>query len=373
MRKLWNKVLVLAVMTAALLTVSAFAAETETGTVNADALRLRSEPSTTSSTITYLNTGAQVDILENLGEWYKISYNGTVGYVYATYVTFELSDAGVASASAPALAESVAGQMGVITGSVVNFRAEPEMKDANILTTLRAGMELTIVEVVDDEWCQAVYDGQDGFVKADYISVDGIPLVDPQGIITGDCVNVRSRPTTDSSVVTKVYAGELVDLLALENDWYAVSVDGQPGYIRSDFLRVYDGVSGSGLGADIVTTARKYLGVRYVYGGASSKGFDCSGFTMYIFDQYGYNLPHSATSQWYSSLGTTVARADLQPGDLVFFCDPSRSNGKACSHVGIYVGDGDFIHASSGSNAVRISSLSESYYNGYYVGARRVA
>lgn len=369
MKKLWNKVLVLAVMTAALLAASAFAAALESGTVNADALRLRSEPSTTSSTITYLNTGTPVDILEDLGEWYKVSCSAGTGYVYASYVSFQSE--GTVTAAAPSM-ESVAGQVGVVTGSLVNFRSEPAMEDVNILTALRAGEELTVVSV-DEEWCQAIYQGQDGFMRAEYISVNGIPLVDPQGIITGDCVNVRSLPSTDSSVVAKVYAGELVDLISLENDWYSVSYGGQIAYIRSDFLRVYDGVSGNGLGSDIVTTAKKYLGTGYSYGGASSKGFDCSGFTMYIFDQYGYNLPHSATSQWYSSLGSTVARADLQPGDLVFFCDPSRSNGKACSHVGIYVGDGDFIHASSGSNAVRISSLSESYYNGYYVGAKRVA
>ncbi|MDE6899470.1 MAG: C40 family peptidase, partial [Oscillospiraceae bacterium] len=259
-----------------------------------------------------------------------------------------------------------------ITGSVVNFRSEPEMEDVNVLTKVRAGDELTIINV-SDEWCHATYQGQEGYVKADYISVNGIPLVDPRGIITGDCVNVRSISSTDGAIVAKVYAGDLVDLLNMENGWYAVSVNGQLGYIRSDFLRVYDGVSGSGLGADVVTTAKKYLGTRYVYGGASSKGFDCSGFTMYIYDQYGYNLPHSATSQWNSSTGTTVARADLQPGDLVFFCDPARSNGKACSHVGIYIGDGDFIHASSSrSGGVRINSLSESYYDGYYVGAKRI-
>lgn len=164
-----------------------------------------------------------------------------------------------------------------------------------------------------------------------------------------------------------------MDLLALEDDWYAVSCDGQTGYIRSDFLRVYTGAPGGGLGADIAATAQEYLGVRYVYGGASASGFDCSGFTMYVFSLYGYSLPHSATSQWNNS-GTYVAREDLQPGDLVLFCDPSRSNGKACSHVGIYIGDGDFIHASSGSaHAVKISSLSENYYDGYYVGAKRVA
>lgn len=367
MRKLLGKILVLAALTAALLTVSASAAELGVGTVNADALRLRSEPSTTSSTITYLNGGAEVEILEDLGEWYKVSCNGYTGYVYASYITFTSS--GSVAASIPA-AESLAGQTGVVTGNTVNFRGGPSTDDV-ILTTLDAGAEMTILSIEED-WCRVRMDGMEGYVKADYVAVNGIPLVDPRGIITGDCVNVRSAPSTDSSIVTKVYAGELVDLISLEDDWYAVSCDGKTGYIRSDFLEVYTG-GGSSLGADIVATAKQYLGVRYSYGGASSRGFDCSGFTMYIFSQYGYSLPHSATSQWYSSLGTTVARADLQPGDLVFFCDPSRSAGKACSHVGIYVGGGDFIHASSGSNAVRISSLSESYYNGYYVGARRIA
>ncbi len=116
-----------------------------------------------------------------------------------------------------------------------------------------------------------------------------------------------------------------------------------------------------------------YLGVRYVYGGASPSGFDCSGFTLYVFKQFGYNLPHSATSQWYES-GQYVERSDLQPGDIVLFCDPSRSNGKACSHVGIYIGNGEFIHASSGSSGkyVRISSLNTGYYNTYYKGAKRL-
>ena len=110
MKKLWNKVLVLAVMTAALLAASAFAAALESGTVNADALRLRSEPSTTSSTITYLNTGTPVDILEDLGEWYKVSCSAGTGYVYASYVSFQSS--GVTTAAAFPM-ESVAGETGV--------------------------------------------------------------------------------------------------------------------------------------------------------------------------------------------------------------------------------------------------------------------
>ena len=171
-----------------------------------------------------------------------------------------------------------------------------------------------------------------------------------------------------------MYAGKLVDLISLQNDWYAINYNGSTGYISGDYLKVYTGSAASGAGASIVETAMSYLGTPYSYGGASPKGFDCSGFTMYVFSLFGYSLPHSATSQWNSS-GTYVERSDLQPGDLVLFCDPSRSGGKACSHVGIYIGDNNFVHASSGSSGkyVRTSSLNESYYSSYYVGAKRVA
>ena len=123
-----------------------------------------------------------------------------------------------------------------------------------------------------------------------------------------------------------------------------------------------------------MNTANQYLGTRYSYGGASPSGFDCSGFTMYVYSQHGYSLPHSATSQWQSGLGSRVySIGELQPGDLVFFNDPSRNAGKACSHAGIYVGGGQFIHSSSSrSNGVIISDLTSGYYNTYFVGGIHV-
>ena len=88
----------------------------------------------------------------------------------------------------------------------------------------------------------------------------------------------------------------------------------------------------------------------------------------------GYSLPHTATGQWQSGIGTRVySISALQPGDLVFFNDPSRNAGKACSHAGIYVGDGQFIHSSSSrSGGVIISSLTSGYYNTYFVGGIHV-
>ncbi|MBW4085177.1 C40 family peptidase [Paenibacillus sp. S150] len=109
----------------------------------------------------------------------------------------------------------------------------------------------------------------------------------------------------------------------------------------------------------------KTIGTKYVAGGTSTNGFDCSGFTRYVFDKIGINLPHQSGSQY--QMGTAVSRDNIRPGDLVFF----NTSGKGVSHVGIYVGEGKFAHAST-SRGVTISSLSESYYVNRYVGAKRI-
>jgi peptidoglycan DL-endopeptidase CwlO len=112
----------------------------------------------------------------------------------------------------------------------------------------------------------------------------------------------------------------------------------------------------------VVGVAMQYLGTPYVWAGASPGGFDCSGFTMYVFAQVGVSLPHSSYAQY--GMGVPVAYSQLEPGDLVFF--------DGLGHVGIYIGGGEFIHSPHTGDVVKISSLSEAYYAGAYVGARRI-
>ena len=371
MRKLLIRTAIISALVTAVMTVTAAAAEIGKGTVDASSLRLRSEPSLSSSTLAYLPDDTVVSVLEQLDGWYKVVYNGTTGYVSADYLIFtpasarDNDDRETDAAPDSGDAEKLEG---TITGSGVNFRAEPTTS-SEILGRFAKG---TVVEVISSEngWCKVVHNRKTGYVSADYVKVGKAVK---RGIVTGSCVNVRSGPSTANGIVTKVYAGAIVELHKLENNWYYIKYNDITGYISADYVREYKGNTTSAIGEQVVALAMSYLGVPYVWGGASPNGFDCSGFTLYIFGRFGYSMSHSASAQWYNA-GEYVERADLQPGDMVFFSDPARTNGKACSHCGIYIGNGEFIHASSSSSGkyVRISNLTSGYYNTYYKGAKRL-
>lgn len=126
--------------------------------------------------------------------------------------------------------------------------------------------------------------------------------------------------------------------------------------------------TGSGDGSSVIAIAEKYLGCRYVWASSGPSTFDCSGFTMYVFRQVGISLPHKASGQY--GYGTHVSRSELQTGDLIFFS--SSGSVSNITHVGIYIGNGQFIHASSGAGCITVNSLDSSYYSAHYVGATRI-
>lgn len=116
---------------------------------------------------------------------------------------------------------------------------------------------------------------------------------------------------------------------------------------------------------DVISYASKFMGKPYVWGASGPSAFDCSGFTAYVYSAFGVSLPHYTGSQF--SVGQSVSKGNLAAGDLIFF-----NTYGPISHVGIYIGGGQFIHASSGSHSITVSNLSESYYSSRYAGARRI-
>jgi cell wall-associated NlpC family hydrolase len=133
------------------------------------------------------------------------------------------------------------------------------------------------------------------------------------------------------------------------------------------FSRGSGSTIGEGSTMKVISYAKRYLGVNYNFGSSSSKSFDCSGFTMYIYRAAGIHLPHSAAGQ--ANLGLAISnKNELKPGDLVFF----QTYKPGISHVGIYIGSGRFIHASSGKGEVTITKLSEAYYTERFRGGTRL-
>lgn len=125
------------------------------------------------------------------------------------------------------------------------------------------------------------------------------------------------------------------------------------------------GASRRAVTAKVVEFAKKFLGVPYSWGGSNGKAFDCSGFAMYVMKQFNVSLDHTASGQF--KKGEAVEKKDLQPGDLVFF----TTYKKGASHVGVYIGNNKFIHASSSVDQVTITDLGTNYYKRRYLGARR--
>lgn len=210
--------------------------------------------------------------------------------------------------------------------------------------------------------------------------------------------NLREKASKDSDTIKSISKNTAVTVVGTEGTWSKVEVDGKTGYILSELLSsdkvkettntdanttkdknttsTKNNVTNRGEEIDrsqsansgnVVSYASSFLGTRYILGGASPSGFDCSGFTMYVYGKYGVSLAHSARAQ--ASVGTAVDRANLQAGDLVLF---KGATGNSIGHVGIYIGGNNFIHASNPSDGVKITSMSTSYYQTRYVTSRRV-
>ena len=249
-------------------------------------LNIRQEASTDSEVIGILTNHNACELLEDAGEWYKVTSGKVTGYVNKQYL---------------------------VTGDEAEAIAEQEIKTVATVNT--------------------------------------------------ETLNVRAEKSTEAAVLSQVGNSEAFTVNSVADGWVGIRVDESGGYILQDYLTLAqalptaktieqvkygDGVSD--VRASVVSYALQFVGNRYVWGGTSlEKGIDCSGFTMRILGKYGISLPHSSKAQ--PSYGTKISASEAKPGDLFFY-----GSGRSISHVAIYIGNGQIVHASNKRDGIKVSN-----------------
>ena len=249
-------------------------------------LNIRQEASTDSEVIGILTNHNACELLEDAGEWYKVTSGKVTGYVNKQYL---------------------------VTGDEAEAIAEQEIKTVATVNT--------------------------------------------------ETLNVRAEKSTEAAVLSQVGNSEAFTVNSVADGWVEISVDDSVGYISQDYVTLAqalptaktieqvkygDGVSD--VRASVVSYALQFVGNRYVWGGTSlENGIDCSGFTMRILGKYGVSLPHSSKAQ--PSCGTKISASDAKPGDLFFY-----GSGSSISHVAIYIGNGQIVHASNKRDGIKVSN-----------------
>lgn len=289
---------------------------------------------------------------------------------------------------------------GTVATETLNIRENPTT-DSRILQQVGRGIPVEILEQKSDWLKLKLRDDSTAYVKSEFIDIQRVlAMVEVSGGL-----NVRDYPSTEKGdIIQKIYSGDEVSVHYAVGDWYNIGQDGMEGFVHKDFIKedllaylpsknidqvkkitviqekvnvaakaqsakpktvALSSNTGSGQGSSIVAYAKQFLGNPYVYGGNSlTRGVDCSGFSQQVMKNFGITIQRSSSAQ-YSSNGYKVSRDELQKGDLLFF--GYKGN---VSHVGIYIGGGQMIHASDERTGIIIS---DAFSNSKpYIGAKRV-
>jgi cell wall-associated NlpC family hydrolase len=176
-------------------------------------------------------------------------------------------------------------------------------------------------------------------------------------------LNVRQSDSSSSAIVGKLYSGQQVTIIGGSYGWYHINYNGKTAWVSGNYITFADKQT------TVVETAVSLQDIKYVFGGATPSGFDCSGYSKYVYSKVGVTLVHSAAVQ--AAEGSAVSRSSLKPGDLVFFATDGKT--RNITHVGIYIGDNNVLQAQTGSvQKIAMISLTNSYWSSAYVSARRV-
>ena len=337
-------------------------------------VHFRTGAGTNYSSMGVLDTGVKVTYISESGNWTKVQYNSKTGYICSDYLKKESSTS------------TTTNTMYVTASAGLNLRKGPSTSYA-VIKTLSKGTEVTVISS-SNGWNKVNVGGVSGYVSSDYLSSTKPSTGSSSSnestsnststMYTTDRLNLRKGAGTSYSVITTLDKGIAVTVHSSSNGWSKVSVNGMTGYVSSSYLSSTK-PSNSSSSTDSSTSSKvdkvlnfasQQLGKPYVWGAQGPNSFDCSGLTYYVYkNAAGITLPRTSVEQ--SKYGTTVSKSNLKAGDLIFF-DTSGPNDGGVSHVGIYVGNGQMIHASSSQKKIVKVSVETSYWNNAFVRAKRV-
>ena len=333
-----------------------------TGTITSK-LELKLVPSITSSNINTIEEKSTITLKDIMNKWSYVETEGKAGWVLTSKIQVaeqkeetkqeeakqeENKDTTTSTSEERKVEESketekakteetkkTAEVTKYVSTETLNMR-ETADNNAKLINQLKINTKVTVVET-SGTWSKIKVNGKTGYVASKYLSDKKVDITSrSEEIDRGNKNSQKEETTTQTESKTSTNTNTSSNSSA----------------------------SGSG----IVACAKQYLGCRYVSGGSSpSTGFDCSGFTSYVYKQCGITISRSSGAQ--ASNGTAVSKSNLQPGDLVIF--NNRAN-TSIGHVGIYIGGNTFIHAGNSGTGVITTSLSDSYYQARYVTGRRI-
>ena len=359
MKKSFRKLIcvLLAVVLLAGFSLPAHATELKTGigVVTASSLRLRASASTDSKILDTATCGDSVVIIREVDDWYLVNFNLQVGYMHKDYIEFN---------------EKKNVKLGyAMFDTASNVRKGPDT-DTGVVDQAPKN-ETCFIIGFNCGWYKVSYNGQIGYVRSDLVTLLELPYsnADSQGNTykEGDAkpeaakqednaTKKEPEKTTSSSASSASSSSSSSGSSSQANTSSQSSSSSSSGSSSSGS----SSSSSNELGDKVVAFAKKYVGYRYVFGGTTpSGGFDCSGFVYYVYKQMGRNVGRLCTNQL--SAGTQVSRKDLKPGDIVVFERTYNSNSRA-THSGIYIGNGQFIHAANTRLGVCITSIDTEYY-----------